>query len=276
MTTFRDDPGLPTRVDAIEAAAWSSLARIRDSGDEFDVETVSGITVSIFPGQDGANRVYGLGLERPAQPEMIDAIIDAYRNHGVPEFSLHICPTARPPTLRRMLEDRSFSLESREAVLFRLMPEPDGVDPFFQIRAAEPEDAPRVAAVLKSARAAEVAWTDVVTRTPGYPGWHVYMAFHDHEPYAVFPMFIQDEAAWLGPVSTLPEFRGRGTESAMLAHGLAQARNLGCLWATTHFDVGLRARPRNFARNGFELLYLRSRYVWRAEQAGDSPIGSSS
>ncbi len=266
MTAFRDEPGLPTRVDAIEAAAWASLARIGGPDGSFDVETVSGITVSIFPGEDAANRVYGLGMERPAQSEMIDAIIDAFRSHGAPEFRLHICPTSRPPTLPRMLEDRGFRLESREAVLFRLTPEVSGADPFFQIRSATPDDADSVGAILRAARSANLDWTNIVARTPGYPGWHVYMAFEGQEPYALFPMYVDDEGAWLGPVSTLPGFRGRGTESALLAHGLIEARNLGCLWATTHFDVGLRPRPRNFARNGFELLYLRSRYVWRTKQ----------
>ena len=276
MTTLRDDPGLPTRVDAIEAAAWASLARVDGPYGTFDVETVSGITVSIFPDQAAANRVYGLGMERPAQPEMIDAIIEAFRNHGVREFRLHICPTSRPPTLRRMLEDRGFRLESSEAVLFRLTPEINGADPFFQIRPASAEDSDSIAAILNSVRSIHRSWTDVVDKTPGHPGWHVYLAFEGHEPYAVFPMYVEEDGAWFGPVSTLPEFRGRGTESAMLAHGLMEARRLGCLWATTHFDIGQRARPRNFARNGFELLYLRYRYVWSVTQALDEPLDSPS
>lgn len=263
MTAFRDDPSLPVRVDAIEAAAWASLAWIGGHEAPFSVETVTGVTVSIFPGREhAANRVYGLGLERPVQQELLEAVIEAYKERGVPHFRVYVCPTARPPTLRRMLEEQGFRLESREAVLFRTTRDHDGHDPFFQIRNAGPEDTARFVRIMTEAAGHEEAWATLLAKVISDPDWATYMAFDGENAYSLGGFYGQGDGAWIGPTYTLPAYRGRGAESALLAYGLTQAYKRGCHWATTSFNLGLRARPRNFARNGFELLYLRSCYVW--------------
>ena len=62
---------------------------------------------------------------------------------------------------------------------------------------------------------------------------------------------IVDGVAWLGGAATIPGFRGRGVQSALVAHRLRVATDLGCeLGAATAYSGGASAR--NLSRLGFQ------------------------
>ncbi len=65
--------------------------------------------------------------------------------------------------------------------------------------------------------------------------------------------------AWLKSVGagTLPAFRGRGMQKALLARRLADAQAAGCDLAVVTTAPGSRSQD-NVMRRGFELLYTRA------------------
>jgi GNAT superfamily N-acetyltransferase len=71
--------------------------------------------------------------------------------------------------------------------------------------------------------------------------------------------------AWLGWGGTLPSYRGRGAQSAMLAARIEAARHLGCrrLVVETGPDSAEKPNPsyRNVERAGFRVAYLRENWV---------------
>jgi GNAT superfamily N-acetyltransferase len=64
---------------------------------------------------------------------------------------------------------------------------------------------------------------------------------------------VADGVAWLGAAATLPEFRCRGVQAAMVRHRVAHAESAGCdLAAATALPDGASAR--NLSRLGFALI----------------------
>jgi GNAT superfamily N-acetyltransferase len=55
-------------------------------------------------------------------------------------------------------------------------------------------------------------WSELVGRA----GWHCFIAFLDETPVASAAMYIADRSAWLGVDSTLPQFRRKGAQAALI------------------------------------------------------------
>lgn len=73
----------------------------------------------------------------------------------------------------------------------------------------------------------------------------------------------------LGMAGTLPDFLGRGAQTALLAARIAAAREAGCSGVVTETGEPVEGRPsnsyRNIVRAGFEPVYVRQNYLSSAE-----------
>jgi hypothetical protein len=79
-------------------------------------------------------------------------------------------------------------------------------------------------------------------------------------------MYIKDNLAWLGMGTTLPGYRGRGMQRALLARRINDAADLGVKMLTIEtLHAGAEEPPntsyRNVIRAGFLLVYLRRQYA---------------
>ena len=104
-----------------------------------------------------------------------------------------------------------------------------------------------------------VPWFSAV---PGRDGWSCYVAYDGVAACRLRPPLRRRRGAgWLGGAATLPEFRGRGAQTAMLAARIRRAAELGCEVVVTETGEQVADRPsrsyRNIERAGFELRYLR-------------------
>ena len=63
---------------------------------------------------------------------------------------------------------------------------------------------------------------------PGWEGWHCYAAFLDDREVGCGSMRICGKLALLGLDATLPDFRGRGCQSALITRRLVDANRAGC------------------------------------------------
>ena len=82
---------------------------------------------------------------------------------------------------------------------------------------------------------------------------HTFMATIDGRPPGCGALHVADGVGWTGGAATLPDFRRRGVQSALLAHRLRLAIELGCdLVAATAVPSGGSAR--NLVHLGFQLV----------------------
>jgi GNAT superfamily N-acetyltransferase len=257
-------PEFALRLEQAEAGAWLTLS------EPFRREVLvdhrglpAGTAILDDRPAPVLNRVVGLGFERPVEAETIQRIAQLYDAAGIDAVLMSVPPTARPPTLPRLLRSFGFLPVRRQAKLYRPTDEPLPLDPYARARAADESEQPSMKAMLVES-GMQPEWTDVFTAGRREQGWRHYVVMEDRQVVSLASMFVRESCAWLAPGWTLPRFRRRGLQRALLAYRLAMAREEGCEWASIDVDVGWESGPglsyRSLNRLGFNLLYVRSVY----------------
>src|SRR5262245_36345123 len=88
-------------------------------------------------------------------------------------------------------------------------------------------------------------------------GFRRYVARIDGQAAGAASMRIDGDIAQLAGAATLPAFRRRGVQTALLRHRLLEARNAGCTLAVVTTAPGSTSQA-NVQRRGFALLYTRA------------------
>jgi GNAT superfamily N-acetyltransferase len=101
-------------------------------------------------------------------------------------------------------------------------------------------------------------------RVVGRPGWSCYVAYDRDNPAGAGALFVHEGVGWLGFGATLPDYRGRGAQSAILAARIEDARKQGCRTVVTETGEIEQGRPsnsyRNILRAGFREAGVRPNY----------------
>lgn len=92
-------------------------------------------------------------------------------------------------------------------------------------------------------------------------GWHFYVASINGMPAAIAVMFVQDRVGSLAAAATLPEFQGRGCQSALLITRINEAAQLDCDLVVSQASFGSISKA-NMERIGLQTAYTKS--LWRA------------
>jgi GNAT superfamily N-acetyltransferase len=101
------------------------------------------------------------------------------------------------------------------------------------------------------------------------PNSYTFLASLDGEDVGCGSVQIVDGVAWLGGAATVPAFRKRGVQAALVAHRLHVAAELGCeLAAVTALSYGPSAR--NIVRLGFQHTHTQVVVERRATFDGES------
>jgi GNAT superfamily N-acetyltransferase len=213
-----------------------------------------------------ANRVIGLGLERPITPAAVAEAVAVYREADVARFFLHVHPDAATPGLPAILADaglepaRGWQKFSRD-----LGGDLPSVDTPFTLRDIDDTHAAAFAEIVCAAfELGEVAvpWLACL---PTAPGWRAVMAFDGDTPVGAGALFVQGEAAWTDFGATAPAHRGRGVQRAHLAHRVHLAKAQGCRRLYTCTGEAVPGDPQhsyaNILRCGFEEDYVRANWA---------------
>jgi len=265
-------------LEYIEAEAWeqreSALPQAITEQLGIRTQRWGRVLALAAPGADVAalNRTIGLGVEAAVDTSLLDAVFDFYRDAGVPRWIVDVVPGSN-------IAGGSAALTSRGGV-----PKTPTVKLFADLRGGGPPIAASTSTLsiseigLDGADAFrsvvsvafdmhKVADHDLVS-TIGWPGWHHYLA-HDEagRPIAGATMFASDGGAWFGSCGTSADARNRGAQTALLHARLADARRLGCSWATAETvpDTAEHPNPsyRNMSRCGMRVAYLREKYLFQ-------------
>ncbi len=96
-------------------------------------------------------------------------------------------------------------------------------------------------------------WVLAMLRVPGYRG---YVARIDGQLAGAASLRIDGDLAQFGGAGTLPAFRRRGVQSALVRARLADVASAGCQVAVVVTQPGSKSQQ-NVQREGFQLLYAR-------------------
>jgi GNAT superfamily N-acetyltransferase len=219
------------------------------------------------------NRALGLGLTEATTEARLDAIDSFFADRGL-AYGIPLTPDAEPPELPEWLEARGFRRGYAWTKFARRARVADDLDRLLgttlRVEEVRADRGDVFADVFIRAYGVPEVARHLLERLPGCEGWRCFAAFDGDTPAATGALFVTGAVGWLGAAGTLPEFRRRGAQAALLAARIEAGRETGCETLVTETGEPVDGKPgnsyRNLVRAGFEPRYVRQNYL-SSEQA---------
>ncbi len=213
-----------------------------------------------FPGSD-MNYVSGLGFDQRPDLSLTFDQIDAFYRTRQSLWTIDVSSLADPEIVG-LASQRGYrpgpSAHMWGKRLGRLDSPPSAIP--FQIVEVGPDASHKWAHTAARGFGdgiAEPAAEQILLGFARVPGTRLYVALdRDGAAAASAAMAFGPQHAKLFSGSTLPAFRGRGIQSALLHHRLKEAQAWGLGWAIVQTDPNTTSE-RNVERLGFDLLYTK-------------------
>ena len=240
-------------VEGIRAAAALE-------GNPFDIEIrrfgrASASIARKVPLVEWYNRV--VGLEQP-DVRTLRELLAFYRAHGI-RGRFEIGPAELTSALAVALASERIGLERFESVLYA--PIEARVAPVTSSVLVRPSPLDELEVYLdlwaRGFGLPEFLWPDVKRIREAWftvPRFQRYVALSDGVPIACSALYVHGDVAYLCMSATLPEGRGRGAQSALIARRWRDAADQGCRWVTTQTAFGGTSQN-NMERAGMRLAH---------------------
>jgi GNAT superfamily N-acetyltransferase len=219
---------------------------------------------AMFDGIDSPlTQTFGLGLFADVTPADLDAIERFFGERGAPSFH-EVCPLATSNAFT-LLGDRGYRPFEFTSVMFRPVPPVDGAarSTSLVVRVARHDEedawARTAAAGWSESRAVESFMRDIGRLSMARADTACFVAEWGGEPIATGMLSFHEGVALFAGASTVPEYRGRGAQLALLDARLRCATERGCDLAMMCAAPG-SASQRNAERNGFRIAYTRMKF----------------
>lgn len=223
----------------------------------------------MFDGADSpVTQTFGLGMFAPATADDLATLEAFFEERGAPVFH-EVSPLA-DAALLELLPDRGYRPMEFTSVMYQPIP-PEGLEEkptAVTARPIAPGEGPLWADTAARGWGGEVPELGDFVRDMGKVSTsarssHCFLAELDGTPVAAGAITIHDGVALLAGASTIPEWRGRGAQGALLAVRLRFAAEQGCDLAMMGALPG-SASQRNAERQGFRIAYTRIKWQRRA------------
>ena len=259
-------------AEANAAVRCVEAAKSGGASPEFTVEAIAG-GFAVYCGHDSPiTQAVGLGLHGPVSEEEFSRLESFYfdRNEAV---RVETCPMADASIVGQYGE-RGYRVSEFSNVM-AVLPEATAALPpseTIEIRAARPDEfdlwARTVAQGFAESQPVSEEIVGIMKQFASVPDTECYLAHIEGRVVAGATLAIRGRTAGLFGASTLPEFRGRGVQTALLRSRLRRASELGCGLAMSIALPGSISQ-RNMSRAGFQTLYTRVKFE-RACPPGNS------
>lgn len=264
------DQELARRLETTDALAGVEFARAWARLNSYAGDVVLPVAGGHagFGGVDSPlTQAFGLGLSGPVTEADMAAMEDFYRAHGA-AVNVETCPLA-DPSLLKLLNERDYRPIEYSNVFTRELSGndsqvwPDRASEVRVRRAALDEAESYSLVVSKSFfENAEVSpeLLGVFASCFRAAGAFFFTAEVDGAAAGGGMMSIHQGVASLGGAGTLPEFRNRGVQRALLLARFAYAAESGCDLAMVATNPGSGSQ-RNVERQGFRVVYTRTKFL---------------
>jgi len=243
------------------------LARVGEPGGGAVIDVGGGRAVWSAPGAP-MNKVLGLGVGCAVSEDDLDAIEDFYDEHGTP-IQIELCPLASSDLPSR-LSERGYALKGFENELACTLPASVPVDSDVRVEIAsndaDTETWLRVttegfaspdgsgAPIVPTAETMKTV--SGIMRSFVHPDIVRYLAWVDGAPAAAASSTITGGVLGIFGTSTVPAYRRRGAQAAVVSRALRGAIGRADLAIATTEPGSVSQRT--FERFGFQVLYTRA------------------
>lgn len=262
------DYALALRLEAAEANAGAAAVepwKRMHPQVPAEVENIAG-GLAVFSGVGSPHsEARGCGLTGPVSADEVARLEQFFVSRG-DALRIEICPLAHP-SLAKTLSQRGLVITEFVSVMARQVqsedaqahgrgPEGSGVT----VRQAGPEEASLWAEVVTAGFAEHFAATGELRQllecSVQARGATAFLSYVDGQPAGGGAVFMHERVALLGGAATLPVFRNRGVQTALVRARLAWAAESGCDLASSSTQPGSTSQ-RNLERHGFRVVYTR-------------------
>ncbi len=195
----------------------------------------------------------------PDDAGRVGEITDFYRGLGC-RGTIEVTPAPDVERLLEALAEHGWRQVGFHAAFAGPPRVPEAAPARVRVRAVGPDEAERFGALMAEghevpAEARAEAARDFATWTTR--GWRLSIAEVDGEPAAGGVLVVDGETAFLANAATLPRWRGRGAQTALIRHRIEAARAAGCrrVGGLALFGSGSQ---RNLERAGLALCHTQS------------------
>lgn len=227
------------------------------------VQEIEGAVILSAPGIDDPfyNRVIGLGLRKPATPELIDAILECLSENGASRIYFQICPAVHPVDTLTWLESRGFYPNGSWVKLIRGNEMPPFIQTGLDIQVIDADQSYLFTEIITEVFGLSYENSILLNDFVGRSNWSHYIAYDQGYPIAAAAMFRLGEVAWLGFMGTRIDHRGKGAQNALVTRRIFDAVSSGCKWIVSdtleHSFTGPNRSLTNLERLGFQVAYWR-------------------
>ncbi|WP_344836279.1 GNAT family N-acetyltransferase [Kribbella ginsengisoli] len=219
------------------------------------------------------SRAQGFGFDRPVTAELIGEVVEFYRAAGTPIAHFNLAPDVLPADWDEIRA--AYGLEAGGTVV-KLVRDASPV--------AEAGTSLRIGPVDRADSDDVRAWVETQMISFGLPdrdgllrrmlaalcqvpAFQPYAGWDGGKLVATAGLYVHGEVGECVSAATLPEYRGRGAQSALIALRVEDALAAGCKWLST--ETGKPAEGErnpsldNMRRAGFKDLYDRPSWTWK-------------
>jgi GNAT superfamily N-acetyltransferase len=261
------DLNLARRLEMAEAQACRACAEaFHQQHPEFAVavEEIAG-GFAVFAGVDSpVTQAIGVGLHGDVRDADLDRLQDFFSSRGA-AAAVELCPLVEMSLYERFAK-RGFHLLEVSDVLFKKLAPSDGharaTPSNIVVRRAAPDEAQLWTKTVAEGFAEHNPVTQAILDVMAgfFPAAHCFLALVNGSVAGGGAVSTRGGVCGLFGASTLPEFRGRGVQMALLQARIAWATAQGCHLAVSITQPG-SASHRNMERQGFRTAYTRTKLI---------------
>jgi GNAT superfamily N-acetyltransferase len=263
------DLDLARRVEMAEANAGRACAEACGRfhpEHSVAIEEIAG-GVAVFAGVNSPiTQAIGLGLHGPVSDAEVDALGNFFHSRNAPA-AIELCPLVDNSLYERFAARNYHLLELTDVLILddlEAARRPGTMSPGVTVRASAPHEAKLWTQTVAEGFAEQYpvtqAMLDVMEGFYGRRDACFFLAFVDGIVAGGGGVFAGQRVGGFFGASTLPAFRRRGVQSALLAARLAWAVEKGCDLAVSFARPGSISH-RNIERNRFRVAYTRTKLV---------------
>ncbi len=258
------DVDLAREIELAEAEAAVACARMMISkGAEAAAETIAGGYAVYCGANSPITQAVGLGLSGSVSLAEFDKLEEFYFRRKEP-VRVETCPLA-DPTLLEHYRERYYYVSEFSNVMVRpvgKMPRAKST-PGLEMQKAGPKELDLWTLTVAQGFAENYPVTQEILNVMKMfsmgKNAECYLARIDGRVAGGATLAVRGRIAGLFGASTLPEFRKRGVQTALLQVRLKRAKEIGCELAVSLAQPGSPSH-RNMTRQGFQSLYTRVKF----------------
>ncbi|MEU8074580.1 GNAT family N-acetyltransferase [Catellatospora citrea] len=211
-----------------------------------------------------------VGFTEPVTADLLDEIVAFYQGLGAQSATLNFAPDLLPPDFAELAAARGLV---ETGAKMKLGGETAGVKSAvtdLRIEQVTAGDAAEFGEVVATGFGTPgTPLSEMIAASVDAPNSRAFAAWDGDTMVAGGVLLVHGDVGALHSGSTLPAYRNRRAQSALIAARAAAAREAGCRWVITETACPGPDRPNssynNMRRAGLDVLYARAVWRWTSE-----------